>query len=286
MSTADLELAHELTAALTSAGHQLELVTAHADALLTAERGAPRAQGLIIPERAPPEGIIVDLDGDDVDERLLQRWRFDYGPAMVLLSRQPTSRRLARRLGVTFFERPPARTRQTMAPKSPVRGDTLPDALWAIALLDVLERALNRATEPPPLSEEDESSSPPSVRTPLDVIDVLLVEDEADIRAALSEALETEGYSVACAENGCEALELLRRRVAPRVILLDLMMPVMDGWTLRDELRRDARLRKIPIAVTSALVPFDRQTALRVDAVIGKPVDLGHLLQTLERLMG
>ena len=101
-------MAHDLTAALASAGHEVELVSAHADALLSPERGAPRAETLLPAQRPPPEGIIVDLDGHEVEERLLQRWRFDYGPAMILLSRHAAARSPASLVKATAIRRTPS----------------------------------------------------------------------------------------------------------------------------------------------------------------------------------
>ena len=62
---------------------------------------------------------------------------------------------------------------------------------------------------------------------------ILIVDDDKDVRIALAELLEGEGYTVAGAHNGQEALQLMRGGLHPAVILLDLMMPVMDGWDFR-----------------------------------------------------
>jgi CheY-like chemotaxis protein len=80
---------------------------------------------------------------------------------------------------------------------------------------------------------------------------VLIIEDDADIREALSMLLEAEGYECAHAANGAEGLALVRRH-RPDVILLDLMMPVMDGWQFRAEQKWDASIADIPVVVMSA----------------------------------
>jgi CheY-like chemotaxis protein len=86
---------------------------------------------------------------------------------------------------------------------------------------------------------------PPSV--------ILLVEDEASIREVMEEVLRAEGYGVVCADNGADALETLRGGLRPCIIILDLMMPVMDGWQFRAAQMRDAELLKIPTVVYSAV---------------------------------
>jgi two-component system, OmpR family, response regulator CpxR len=113
--------------------------------------------------------------------------------------------------------------------------------------------------------------------------EVLVVEDDFAIRETLRELLEDEGYDVSWASNGQEALDLLARR-APRVILLDLMMPVMDGWEFRLAQRRDPALARIPVVVISADHALDQKVAaLAVDGWLAKPFELDALLTTLQR---
>jgi two-component system, chemotaxis family, chemotaxis protein CheY len=81
---------------------------------------------------------------------------------------------------------------------------------------------------------------------------VLLVDDELDVVSALSELLEDEGYNVATATDGIDALNQLRRGLRPSVIVLDLMMPRMDGWDFRQEQLKDDVLKDIPTVVLSA----------------------------------
>ncbi len=107
---------------------------------------------------------------------------------------------------------------------------------------------------------------------------VLVVEDNVDIRELLVEILASEGYEVASAGDGRQALDTaLRQR--PDVILLDLMMPVMSGWEFRAVQRATAALADIPVIVLSA---FDSD--LDVAATIPKPFVVDTVLDTIERL--
>jgi CheY-like chemotaxis protein len=113
--------------------------------------------------------------------------------------------------------------------------------------------------------------------------EVLVVEDDYAIRETLRELLEDEGYRVMWASNGKEALARLHER-APRVILLDLMMPVMDGWEFRDAQQRDPALANIPVVVISADHGLDHKVSgLGVDGWLAKPFELDALLATVDR---
>jgi CheY-like chemotaxis protein len=113
---------------------------------------------------------------------------------------------------------------------------------------------------------------------------ILIVEDDFDIREALTQILETEGYPVAGATNGREALDYLSSHQPPCVILLDLMMPVMDGWQFREAQQRDPNLSKIPVVVISADASV-MQKAASINAVgyLKKPIELDHLLEIIGR---
>jgi|SRR5579871_854269 len=117
---------------------------------------------------------------------------------------------------------------------------------------------------------------------------LLLVEDDAAIRESLAEALEQEEFEVLTAANGREALTLLREGPRPSAILLDLMMPVMDGWDFRHEQLQDPALRNIPVLVISA-AGFSRDT-VRMQfgdvELIPKPVPYVELLEALGRACG
>jgi CheY-like chemotaxis protein len=86
---------------------------------------------------------------------------------------------------------------------------------------------------------------------------ILLVEDDDLLRGAMKMVLEWEGYRVACAGDGREALDYLRGGERPSVILLDVMLPVLDGRQFRQEQRRDPDLAAVPVVVVSALDAAD-----------------------------
>ena len=113
---------------------------------------------------------------------------------------------------------------------------------------------------------------------------ILVVEDDVDIRSALLGILEDEGYAVVGAANGAEALEHLRSVGLPSLILLDLMMPVMNGWQFRAEQKQDQNLNRIPVVVISADGNV-RQKAASIDAqgFLKKPIDLDNLLELVEK---
>ena len=81
---------------------------------------------------------------------------------------------------------------------------------------------------------------------------ILVVEDDPDVRDAYVDVLADAGYRVETAGNGALALDRLRRGGAPALVLLDLMMPVMDGWQLRGHMQADPALRDIPVIVITA----------------------------------
>jgi CheY-like chemotaxis protein len=111
---------------------------------------------------------------------------------------------------------------------------------------------------------------------------VLVVDDDDDIRDTLRLALEVQGYEVLTASDGREALELLRSRPRPGLILLDLMMPVLDGWEFVKELDRDPQMADIPIVVITAYADRARPMPRSV-MTIEKPLDLLDLLDAVKR---
>ncbi|MEO5968809.1 MAG: response regulator [Bdellovibrionia bacterium] len=119
---------------------------------------------------------------------------------------------------------------------------------------------------------------------------ILLVEDDEGIRDVLKLALEMKNYTVATASNGQEALDLLKSSALPNLILLDLMMPLMDGWTFAEITGQTAELRAIPIIIVSAYVNqvrHPKEYALaRAAANLVKPPTLKKLLQTVKECMG
>src|SRR4051794_32237552 len=116
---------------------------------------------------------------------------------------------------------------------------------------------------------------------------VMIVEDDLYTRNTLTLILESEGYEVLQAANGREALNLLLTQPLPQIILLDLRMPVMNGWEFRQRQRQDARLAGIPVVVISGVEDI-RHEAEQVGAAtyLTKPVSPEYLLETLRTLGG
>lgn len=109
-------------------------------------------------------------------------------------------------------------------------------------------------------------------------VDVLLVEDDEAIRDTLGEVLQEEGYGVVTAVHGAQALEKLLAGLRPQIILLDLMMPVMDGWQLLQQLHRNEHLGTIPVVVVSAARDSLPMGASRY---LHKPLDIDTLLDAI-----
>jgi CheY-like chemotaxis protein len=107
---------------------------------------------------------------------------------------------------------------------------------------------------------------------------VLVVEDHLDLREMLALLLETEGFDVATASNGAEALRCLDQ-TCPAVILLDLMMPVMTGDEFRERQLADSRFAHVPvICMTAAHDGKERADRIHADEYFQKPVDFEQLL--------
>ena len=114
---------------------------------------------------------------------------------------------------------------------------------------------------------------------------VLIVEDDADLREMMAQLLTLEGYAAATVSNGREALAYLRDNAAPDVILLDLMMPVMDGWEFRREQQRHSGMADVPVIILSAL-DQPRAADVNADAFLKKPLDFDRLLELVHRYCG
>jgi CheY-like chemotaxis protein len=116
---------------------------------------------------------------------------------------------------------------------------------------------------------------------------ILVVDDDLDIREALSDILTDRGFQVMSAANGQEALRLLRGlKDAPSVILLDLMMPIMDGYGFLEEHDKDSSLALIPVAIITAGHGIDRSRIDRAAPILPKPIDVPRLFSVLEGLCG
>ena len=113
---------------------------------------------------------------------------------------------------------------------------------------------------------------------------VLIVDDDLDIRSTIADALEEEGYEVAVAANGREALEKLFEGARPNVILLDMMMPGTDGRAFRMEQLKHPSIASIPIVVFTAYgVPRNTAAELGAHGFLKKPVRLDELLRCMKR---
>jgi CheY-like chemotaxis protein len=111
---------------------------------------------------------------------------------------------------------------------------------------------------------------------------ILVVDDDTDLRETLGELLSEEGYDTRLFENGRRALEFLRAGERPKLILLDLMMPEMNGWQFREEQLKDADLRDIPVVVMTASRGFEG-SPISAQEILYKPVGLGDLIDAVER---
>lgn len=116
---------------------------------------------------------------------------------------------------------------------------------------------------------------------------ILIVEDDPGIRESMRELLEIEGYAVETAVDGADGLHKIRNLHCPCLILLDLMMPVMDGWQFLEAINAsDDRLGSIPVAVVSAAADLSEVKRRYGCDVITKPVDIGRLLGIAEQFCG
>jgi CheY-like chemotaxis protein len=114
---------------------------------------------------------------------------------------------------------------------------------------------------------------------------ILLAEDNSDTRDAIAQVLAVEGYTVVTAVHGRQALDHLHGGLRPSLILLDLMMPVMDGWEFRRVQLSEPSLAGIPVVLISAHDEVARAgTTLQAAGVVRKPVDIEEMLRTIEDL--
>jgi len=110
---------------------------------------------------------------------------------------------------------------------------------------------------------------------------VLVVDDDPAIRGLVADALRGEGYAVDLAAHGREALDALRAR-RPATIVLDLMMPIMDGFSFIEACQREQLCIDVPIVVISAVQDAIRRIqSVSVNACIAKPFDLDDLVRTV-----
>ncbi len=120
---------------------------------------------------------------------------------------------------------------------------------------------------------------------PLEPKSLLLIEDDADLRETVQDALEHAGYDVHCAANGVEGLKLFEGRSRASVILVDLLMPVMGGEAFLSALAKREPRPTLPVVLMTAGHPPDTLPALATD-VLRKPFELDELLNLVARLAG
>jgi CheY-like chemotaxis protein len=117
---------------------------------------------------------------------------------------------------------------------------------------------------------------------------VLVVEDEPENRLFIGLMLRTEGYDVAEAEDGAAAFDMLEQDPLPELILLDVMMPGLNGWQVFERLREEPRLRCIPVVMLTALAQradVERAVELGVDGYLTKPFEPADLIHTIEETL-
>jgi CheY-like chemotaxis protein len=113
-----------------------------------------------------------------------------------------------------------------------------------------------------------------------------VIDDQADVLDVLRVALELEGYEVVTAANGFEALAVLEGLPTPSLIVLDLMMPVMNGWEFREAQQRDGRLASIPTVILSALRSGQPDELLEPTATLAKPLAIERIVDTVRSIVG
>jgi len=114
----------------------------------------------------------------------------------------------------------------------------------------------------------------------MDSYRLLIVDDDRSIREALRTALEDEGFTVAVAANGAEALAKIQER-RPRLVLLDLMMPIVDGWEVLDRVRADPSLDDVLVCICSAAPDL---ASPRADFVLRKPFGVEAVMSVVEQV--
>lgn len=113
---------------------------------------------------------------------------------------------------------------------------------------------------------------------------ILLVEDDDSLGSILADVLQDQGYHVLLASNGKEALNYLSTEPPPRLILLNLVMPAMNGWKLREHLKHVPELASIPVIVLSGVRHLDKKAAsLGATDCFAKPYNLKRLVDTVQQ---
>jgi len=114
---------------------------------------------------------------------------------------------------------------------------------------------------------------------------VHIIDDDFQGSEVLQLWLEMNGYTVHCDSNGLAALEFLQLRVVPQIILLNLQMPIMDGFEFREIQANNSKIGKIPVVIVSAFDPWDVRHKLshaKPEAYVQKPFGIDHILKTVQ----
>ena len=111
---------------------------------------------------------------------------------------------------------------------------------------------------------------------------ILVVDDDPDVRESLSECLASSGHQVSTAENGQRALDQLGHGLMPDLILLDLRMPLVDGYQVLERLREEP-LRDVPVLLVTALRDVDARALERSCGLLPKPIRMDRLLSAVDR---
>lgn len=112
---------------------------------------------------------------------------------------------------------------------------------------------------------------------------ILVVEDDEATLEALADLLSISGYEVARANNGARALDYMRNHPPPALVIHDLVMPVMDGWRLQKEMKKDSTMARLPVVVMSALSDPD---GIEAAAILLKPFNITQFLEIVGKLTG
>jgi CheY-like chemotaxis protein len=112
---------------------------------------------------------------------------------------------------------------------------------------------------------------------------ILIVDDDEAVLEALADLLSVSGYEVVRANNGARALNYMRNHPPPALVIHDLVMPVMDGWRLQKEMKKDSAMARLPVIVMSALADPD---GIDAAAILLKPFNITEFLEIVGKLTG
>ena len=119
--------------------------------------------------------------------------------------------------------------------------------------------------------------------SPTERRDVLIVDDDPDIRDAVGECLRYEGYDVHSAADGRDALDRLEYGLRPAVILLDLMMPVLNGFDVLEALKSRPEWKSIPVVIVSANRGYEAEDLSGAVSILRKPVNVDRLIEAVQQ---